>query len=125
MDPRKPGAALTLSLALATAAPAAAQQSGAALVGPVDRGRPAAPAAAAAGVPDFTAPTADLREGGRARRNGLIAAYRVAPNVQLGIGRFAVPEIARPRTNMERERNPTAVQPRERGIAAVGFSLSF
>jgi hypothetical protein len=124
MNPRKPCAALTLSLALVAVAPAAAQQSGAALVGPIDRGRPAAPAAPA-GVPDFTAPPADLREGGETRRNGLIAAYRVAPNVQLGVGRFAVPEIARPRTNMERERNPTAVQPRERGIAAVGFSLSF
>ena len=123
MDPRKPLAALTLLLALVAAAPAVAQQSSAALVGPVDRGRPSAPAAAE--LPDFTTPAADLREGGEARRNGLIAAYRVAPNVQVGIGRFAVPEIARPRTNIERERNPTAVQPRERGIAAVGVSLSF
>lgn len=123
MDPRKPLAALTLSLAFATASPAVAQQSGAALVGPVDRGRPTAPAAT--DLPDFTTPAADLSDGGEPRRNGLIAAYRVAPNVQVGIGRFAVPEIARPRTHMERERNPTAVQPRERGIAALGVSLSF
>ena len=41
------------------------------------------------------------------------------------IGRFDVPELARPRTHMERERTPTSVRPRDRGIAAVGFTLSF
>ncbi|HEX8640645.1 MAG TPA: hypothetical protein VF704_05760 [Allosphingosinicella sp.] len=122
MDPRKPGAALALSLVLATAGPATAQINGAALVGPSE---PGPQAAARPNLPDFTSPAADLRPGGEPRRNGLIAAYPVAANVQVGIGRFAVPEIARPRTNVERERDPTGVRPRDRGIAAVGISLSF
>ena len=116
-------AALTLPLALLAAAPAGAQTSGAALLRPMEAPRPVP--TTPPNLPDFTAPEGDLRRGGDIRRSGLIAAYPIAPNIQLGIGRFSVPELARPRTNMERESNPTAVRPRDRGIAAVGFSLSF
>ena len=120
---RRPVAALTLSLAFLAAVPAGAQTSGAALLRPMEPRPPAA--ANRNALPDFTVPEGDLRQAGDIRRNGLIAAYRLGPNVQIGVGRFSVPELARPRTNMERERNPTAVRPRDRGIAAVGFSLSF
>ncbi|MGZ8997299.1 MAG: hypothetical protein ACXW2T_00435 [Allosphingosinicella sp.] len=46
-------------------------------------------------------------------------------NLQIGLGRFKVAEPARPRTYMEPERAPTDLRRRERGIAAVGMSLSF
>lgn len=123
MKPRAPGAALALSLGLMTAAPAAAQQSSAALLRPLET----VPqfSAPTANLPNFRTPEGDLRQAGAVRRNGLIATYRVGPNLQIGVGRFSVPEIARPRTNMEGDRSPTAVRPRDRGIAAIGFSLSF
>ena len=74
---------------------------------------------------EFRAPQGDLRLPNEPRRNGLIAAYPIDENVQIGIGRFSVPEIARPRTHMERDRQPTGVRPRDRGIAAVGISQRF
>ena len=123
MNPRTHCAALALSLASIVAAPAAAQQSAASLVASPDATAFSTPSATA--LPDFRPPRGDLRQSGEVRRNGLIAAYRVAPNLQIGVGRFAVPEIARPRTHMENDRTPTAVRSRDRGIAAVGFSLSF
>lgn len=122
MGSRTHGVALALSLALPMTSPATAQTSGATLVESLDSQRFVPPAA---GLPQFRAPQGDLREAGEVRRNGLIAAFRVRDNLQIGVGRFAVPEIARPRTNMERDRHPTAVRPRDRGIAAIGFSLSF
>lgn len=123
MNPRTLGAALALSLGLIFAAPAAAQQSAASLVGPLEG--PSSSSATATSLPDFRAPQGDLRQSGEVRRNGLIAAYRVADNLHIGVGRFSVPEIARPRTNVETDRSPIAVRPRDRGIAAIGFSLSF
>ena len=123
MAARRLPAALTLPLALLAAAPAIGQTSGAALVRPMELRPPMA--TNPTNLPSFTVPQGDLRRAGEVRRSGLIAGYRIAPNVEIGIGRFAVPELARPRTHMERDRNPTAVRPRDRGIAAVGFSLSF
>jgi len=117
---RRPWPALAVPLTLLTAAPAAAQHSPAALVAPPGRS-----ADAALRLPDFTPPAGDLRRAGEPRRNGLIAAWRVSDDVQIGIGRFSVPEIARPRTHMESDRAPTSVRSRDRGIAAVGFSLRF
>lgn len=122
MVPRRFWPALTVSLALLTAAPAAAQTSGAALVAPTDR---QGEAEARLRLPEFRTPRGDLRDGGEAPRDGLIAAFRVSDDLQIGVGRFEVPDPARPRTHMERERNPTAVRPRDRGIAAIGFSLRF
>lgn len=92
------------------------------VVGPVDGGVAAAPAPA--NIPRFEV-MPDPSDPGRPRRNGLIAAYQVRENMTVGIGRFAIPEIARPRTNMERERDPTGVRRRERGMAAVGVSIRF
>ena len=124
MVARRLPAALTLPLALLAAVPAAAQTSGAALLRPMEAPSGSSSATRST-LPDFTGPEGDLRRGGDIRRSGLIAAYQIAPNVQVGVGRFSVPELARPRTHMERDRNPTAVRSRDRGIAAVGFSLSF
>ena len=121
MDTRRFRPAPVIACVLLAAVPAAAQTSGAALVGPLER-----PAIAFDRRPiDFRPPDGDLRDPGSPPRNGLIAAWRINEDLEIGIGRFAVPEIARPRTHMESERNPTAVRPRDRGIAAVGFSLRF
>jgi hypothetical protein len=122
MDLRRPCAALTVSLAL-FAAPAGAQPNGAALVGlrdfaPVD-------AQARRLLPNFRMPDGDLRLPGEPRRSGLIGAMEVGDGVTIGLGRFAVPEIARPRSHMESERHPANVRPRDRGIAALGISVRF
>ena len=81
--------------------------------------------AATRSLPDFRPPMGDLRRVGEPRRNRLIAAWPLTENLDIGIGRFQVPEIVRPRTYMESERQPASVRPRDRGIAAVGFSLRF
>lgn len=123
MDTRGLGAALVFTFALAAGAPATAQLHAPPLHGPLQQeAQSIAATASRSAVPD---PRLDLDGGANVRRSGLIAAYRVGDNLQVGVGRFAVPEIARPRTNLETERHPTAVRPRERGIAAVGVSLSF
>lgn len=123
MGSRRHPLALTVPLALLAAAPGFAQTSGAALVGPPDRIE--SPAPAALPLPDFRSPPDDLRRAGEPRRNGLIAAYPLSENLQIGVGRFEVPELPRPRTHMERDSQPTSVRPRDRGIAAIGFSLRF
>ena len=123
MKPRRPVAALTLLCTLLVAAPAAGQVSGAALVGPLERSP--AIAESRSRLPIFRMPEGDLREVGVPRRNGLIGAIAINDRLDVGIGRFNVTEIARPRTHMEADRQPTAVRPRDRGIAAIGFSLRF
>jgi hypothetical protein len=62
---------------------------------------------------------------GPSGRDGLIAALPLHDNIQLGVGRFSIAGYVRQRTNIEAERNPMALQPRQRGIAAVGISFSF
>ena len=116
-------AGLTISLVLLGAPPALAQQNAAALVGPLDQDT---------GIEspgprrlDFRAPEGDLRQPGPQRSNGLLAAVPIYDNFEIGLGRFLVPELARPRTHMETDRQPTEVRPRDRGIAAVGFSYRF
>lgn len=99
-----------------------AAQPNAALVGPRD---PVQEIQTLRSLPSFRMPEGDLRLPTPPRRSGLIAAYPVDKNLEIGVGRFAVPEIARPRTHMENERHPAAVRPRDRGIAAIGFSLRF
>lgn len=103
------------------AAASAAAQSRADLVGPVER----APEPATRSLPDFRPPADDLRRPGEPRRNGLIAAWPVNDDLQIGIGRFRIIELDSPRTNTEHQRQPTSVRHRERGVAAVGFSLRF
>ena len=112
-------AALTLSFAFALPAQAG-QQSGAFLVGPLER-----PESRASRAPSFEMTQGDLRQAGVPRRSGLIAAFPLRNNLDIGVGRFSVPEIARPRTHVEADRQPSAVRSRDRGIAAVGVSLRF
>jgi hypothetical protein len=120
---RRHAAAPVAALILTMAAPAAAQMSGAALVGPLDRG--ASPPVYRPHAPDFRMPEGDLRYPGEPRRNGLIAAVAVNRNLDIGIGRFRIAEPARPRTYMETDRQPASVRGRERGMAGFGFSLRF
>ena len=124
MLPRRSWAALSVPFVVLSGPEAAAQISSATLVGPAIAA-PSQPVRPRAGSPDFRMPEGDLRRAGAPDRSGLIAAYPIQENLQIGIGRFVVPELARPRTNMERESHPSTVRGRERGIAAVGFSLRF
>jgi len=59
------------------------------------------------------------------RRSGMLGVVPIAANIELGIGRYGVQEIARPRTHVEAERYPTDVRRRDRGIAGVGLKLRF
>ncbi|HEX8194524.1 MAG TPA: hypothetical protein VF552_16675 [Allosphingosinicella sp.] len=43
----------------------------------------------------------------------------------IGLGRFSVPEPARPRTHVEPERDPTDVSRRRRGIGGLGLRMAF
>lgn len=124
MEARRSKAALLPLLALFLASPATAQMRAADLVGPREPGlskRGEAPR----GAPEFRMVERDIRWAGEAPRNGLIAAYPIHDNLQIGVGRFSVAEIARPRTNVEAERHPISVRPREGRIAAVGLSFRF
>jgi hypothetical protein len=67
----------------------------------------------------------DLREAGAPARNGLIGAVPLADRLQLGVGRFNVPELAQPLSHTEPARRSADVRRRDRGIAAVGISYSF
>ena len=58
-------------------------------------------------------------------RSRMIGVMPIADNIEFGIGRYTVGEIARPRTHMEADRHPTDVRRRGRGIAGVGLKLSF
>jgi hypothetical protein len=104
--------ALLLSL---LASPALGQANGVPRHGP--------PAAERRTRPDWI-PAGDLR-GGPPARIGLIAAMRVGDGMQLGVGRFSMLDLARSRTNMEREPRPTDIERRQRSIAAVRWSFSF
>lgn len=101
---------------------AAAQSATAALVGPTDPTlhsiafRPS--------LPDFRMPRGDYRQPPGPVRNGLIGAVPLGRNLQVAVGRFAIPEVARPRTHMEHDSRPD-VRRRDRGMAAVGFSFRF
>src|SRR4051794_228872 len=79
----------------------------------------------APGATDFRIRQADLREAGPALPRGLIGAVDLAERLQLGVGRFGVPELAPPRSHTEPERRPVDVRRRDQGIAAVGISYSF
>ena len=123
MAARRVFAALTTSLILLAAAPAAAQMRAATLVGPLE------PASFSFSIdragPEFRMAQDDLRWPGEPSRNGLLAAFPIDRNVEIGVGRFRVQDPARPRTHTEFERQPMSVRPRERGIAAVGVSFRF
>jgi hypothetical protein len=90
---------------------------------------PAIPVASADPSPaaqlDFRMPRGEFRESGGAARNGLIGTVSVDDRTLIGVGRFTVLELARPRTHTEPERRPGDVRRRHQGIAAVGISYSF
>ncbi|TMJ18762.1 MAG: hypothetical protein E6G92_02665 [Alphaproteobacteria bacterium] len=79
----------------------------------------------ASGTSDFRIGQAVLREAGPALPRGLIGTVDLAERLRLGVGRFSVPELARPRNHTEPERRPADVRRRDQGIAAVGISYSF
>ena len=101
---------IAAALAAASGAPAQAPP------GPVPFLRIPAPSA----PPRFVLPRDRLRDLGTSPRNGLIAAYPLQPNLELGIGRYRMGGQHRLPTN-------TAGDSRQgrHGVAAVGLSLSF
>ena len=119
MDLRWPLAALSASCTLLSAAPAVAQST---IVGPTER--PSVRSAPRVRAPEFRVAEGDLRRAGEPRRSGLIAAVPINRDLHIGIGRFRVTDMARPRTHTENGRSLGAV-PRERSIAGIGFSLRF
>jgi hypothetical protein len=123
MKLRRLSAALAAPCALLAATAADAQIANAMLVAPAEEALRTVPDRTP--LPQFTLPRGDFRDAGEPRRNGLIAALPVDDRLTIGIGRFRVGEIARPRTNMEPERAPLDPRRRDRGIAAVGMSLRF
>jgi hypothetical protein len=70
-------------------------------------------------------PRGEFRDSGAPVRNGLIGAVSLDDRTLIGVGRFNVVELARPRTHTEPERRPADVRRRDQGIAAVGISYSF
>ncbi|WP_129790644.1 hypothetical protein [Sphingosinicella sp. CPCC 101087] len=114
------------SLALMAAAPVMAQTGNSA---PPNRFDAAPSDSTDSTEPDVQAAlregNAALAEPGSSGRDGLIAALPLDDNIQLGVGRFSIAGYVRQRTNIEAERHPMALQPRQRGIAAVGISFSF
>jgi hypothetical protein len=56
-------------------------------------------------------------------RSALAAPVEAALNI--GVGRFAIPEPAGRRSNMESERRPTDMRRRDRAVAAIAFSFRF
>jgi hypothetical protein len=79
----------------------------------------------ASGASDFRIRQAVLHEADPALPRGLIGAVDLAERLRLGVGRFSVPELARPRNHTEPERRPADLRRRDQGIAAVGISYSF
>ena len=73
---------------------------------------------------DFRMPRGEFAEPPGPLRNGLIGAS-LDERTLIGVGRFTVVELARPRTHTEPERRPGDVRRRHQGIAAVGISYSF
>lgn len=65
-----------------------------------------------------------VQEDGRsaARSSGLLGSLAVTEDAEIGIGRYAVGTIARPRTNVERER---MMERENRSIAGAGMRLRF
>jgi hypothetical protein len=114
--------ALAIPFAL-SAIGAEAQLTRSALAAPVEATLSIVPVRSAR--PDFRMPRGALREIGPPPRNGFVATLPVADNLNLGVGRFAIPELAGRRSNMESERRPTDMRRRDRAIAAVAFSFRF
>jgi hypothetical protein len=71
----------------------------------------------------FRMPTSEIPSP-EAPRLGMFA-VPVGQGVEIGLGRFQVLPLARPRTNVEVERSPMAVRPRHRGMPGLGVSLRF
>ncbi len=112
-----------LLLTLSWPAAAMAQSATAALVGPTDPTLHST--ASRPSLPDFRVPRGDYRQPPGPVRNGLLGAMPLSRSLQVAVGRFMIPEVARPRTHMEHDSRPADIRRRDRGMAAVGFSLRF
>jgi hypothetical protein len=55
----------------------------------------------------------------------MIETWSLGRNAQLGLGRFRVMEVARPRSNVERVRDPLIMERETRPIAGAGINIRF
>ena len=115
MNGRWPCAALAATVLLLAAGPAGAQQ----------RRGPAIPAVLTATAAEPDRDDRLLAAPEPAARSRMLHVMPLAADIEFGIGRYAVPEIARPRTHMEADRHPTDIRRRGRNIAGIGLKLSF
>ena len=106
-----------LLLMLGWPAAAVAQSATAALVGPADPTLHST--ASRPGLPDFRMPRGDYRQPPGPVRGGLIGAVPLSRDLQVAVGRFAVPNFSSPRIE------PAEIRRRDRNIAAVGLALRF
>ena len=109
-------AALAVPLVLSASA-AEAQISRSALVAPAESGFTIVQARSGPLV--FRMPPGDFRSPAGPGRNGLIGTIPLRSDLQIAIGRIAVPNFAAPRMESANIRRG------DRGIAAVGFNLRF
>ena len=121
MYTRRHAAALAITCACTFAAPALAQPSR--TYGPVEPAQRIAPPAPASpqrlsALTPAPAPQPVLRD-------GLIERMELGGGAEIGIGRFRVGNIPKPRTNMEMERNPAALERPSRAIAGAGLRIRF
>ncbi len=108
-------AALVVPLVLPAAAEG--QVSRSALVAPVEAGLSIVPAPS--GFPDFRMPPGDFRAPPGPARNGLIGTIPLRRDLQVAVGRFAVPNFTAPRMEA------ADIRRRDRRLAAIGLSLRF
>lgn len=80
------------------------------------------PAAPAAEAPP---PRAPYRPPPAPFTGGIVGAVPLAPNMRVSIGRITIAEPARARTHTEPHHRLADIRRGERGIAAIGLSLSF
>lgn len=121
MNARRLVAALAISCAWLWPAQAISQPSP--VYGPPETARPRA---APEQTPDQQSQRVPLLEEPAASAPvTMIESWSLGGSAELGLGRFRVMEIARPRTHTERQRAPLNMERETRPIAGAGLSIRF
>lgn len=118
MNARRVSAALAISCACLWPAQAIGQQQQ--VYGPTETPRPRT-----APTPGSEQRPAATQQPPAAPPMSMIESWSLGDNAQVGLGRFRVMEMARPRTNIERERAPLTMDRPTRPIMGAGLSIRF